>query len=52
MAKNKKDGENKFQDNNTNANKDSLYQKFAGKDGDRMDKGFDKNTYKIRTKGF
>ena len=54
LVNNIKDGDKLFQDNNANANRDSLYQKFASRDAEKPDNkaGGDKNTYKIRTKGF
>jgi hypothetical protein len=53
LANNIKDGDKIFLDNNANANRDSLYQKFANRESDKPDsKQSDKNTYKIRTKGF
>lgn len=53
MGNHIKDGDKIFQDNITSANKDNLYQKFANRDSDKNDgKQIDKNTYKIRTKGF
>jgi len=52
IGHNLKDGDKIFMDNNLNANRDSLYQKFATREA-QNDKG-DKQTEKtkVRTKGF
>lgn len=54
LANGMKDGDKIFQENNINNNRDSLYQKFASREviNEKADKQIDKNTYKIRTKGF
>lgn len=53
LANNIKDGDKILLENNALANRDSLYQKFANRDAEKSDaKQAEKNTYKIRTKGF